>query len=475
VGTIPFLALPVLSAVLAYVLRRWRNVLPFIAVGVPLVLGTALIVIPYGHSVTLLGREVLLDEAAVLFGRELVLGPSARAAMAFLFLAGAGFFLLAWQLEPEGLFIPTGLGLLGLLGGVLVARPLIYAALLLQIAAVLAIFPLHSDPRLPTRGGLRYLTFFTLALPGLLISHWLLDMYALTPDQTGFLYTATALIGFSFVMMLGVVPFHLWVPAVGRDGVPLASAFLFSVLGGAVWFLFLDYLQTYPWLSSSLWWSSALTAIGVATAVVGGLLGMARRGPGRLMGYAVMVDSGMMLVALAQSSRAGLNLGLVIVFSRVFGAALMAAGLTGLRARSGEGDVGMAGLGRRAPWSTLALLVGGLSLAGFPPVVGFVSRWGLYRLLFRARPLTALTLLLASAGLLVGLLRLLYQLLERPPRLVVWEDEEREELPEAVPESSAVVALLLLFILAALALGLFPQWLTTVAARVGTAFTFFGP
>lgn len=476
IGAILLLLLPILAAVLAYTLRRWRAVSSLLATGVSLTVGVILLLVPFDQPITVLGREIVLGGATELLGRALVFGPSVQAVMAFFFLTGAGLFVLAWHLEPEGLFAATGLGLLGLLSGVLLVRPLIYAALLLQITAVLSIFPLHADPRSPVRGGLRYLTFFTLALPGLLISHWLLDMYAVTPDQTGLLHTATALIGFSFALMLGVIPFHPWIPAVGRDGSPLSSAFLFSVSGGVVWFLLLDYLQTYPWLSDYPQWSSALSAFGLITAAVGGFLGTTRRGPGALMGYGVMVDTGVLLVVLGQSSHLGVELGVAMVFARVWATALMAAGLEGLRAHGDGTDERLVGLGLRAPWSTVALVVGGLSLAGFPPAVGFAPRWSIYRLLFRTQPQSVLVLLLASGGLLVGLLRVLYQLLSRPAKIPGHEGEgQQKEASSKASESPVVVILLILFMAGAVGLGLFPQGLATAAARVGEGFVIFGP
>ncbi len=473
-GMVLFLALPLIAAALAYTFRQWRNVSFPIAVGVSLALGLLLLFVPLDQPITVLGREVVLGGAVTVLGRELVLGTAAQTALAFLFLTGAGLFLLAWWLAPEGLLSSVGLALLSLLGGVLLIRPLIYAALLFQIAAALSILALHADPRSPVRGGLRYLTFVVLALPGLMVSHWMLDMYAVTPDQPGLLYGAAALVGFSFALLLGVVPFHPWVPAVARDGAPLASALLFSASGGTVWFLLLSYLQTYPWLVSDQRWVAVLTALGVITAIVGGLLGMTQRGPGALMGYAVMVDTGLLLAGLGQSSRTGVDLTVALVFARSWSLALMGAGLAGLRL---HGDEAQPGLARRAPWSTVALAVGGLSLVGFPPTVGFAPHWGLYRLLFHAQPVVTLLLMLASAGPLVGLLRLLYRLLSRPPRIVGIREEgegEEEEVPVRT-ESPAVVVVLLLLAAGAIGLGLFPTGIMRAAARLGASFTIWGP
>lgn len=474
-GPILFLALPLLVAAVCYALRAWRAGSTLLAVGVSLALGLMLVLLPFGESVTVLGQTFVLGGETSLLGRALVLGPSTRLAMGFLFLVGAGSFLLAWRLEPEALFAPVGLAMLGLLSGVLLVRPLVYAALFLEIAVALSIFPLHADPRSSVRSGLRYLTFFILALPGLLVSHWLLERYAITPDQAELLHTATALIGFSFALLLGVVPFHPWVPAVGRDGAPLTTAFLFSAVGGAVWFLLLIYLQTYPWLTGYPQWAAALTTLGMITAATGGLLGTAQRGPGTLMGYAVMVDTGVLLVALGQASHTGLGLGVTTLFARAWSLALMAAGLAGLRIQA-QGAPELTALGWRAPWSTIAWMVGGLSLIGFPLTAGFAPRWGVYQLLFATQPAAALVLLLASGGLCVGLLRSFIQLITRPAKPAASESEAQpqETAPRSI-EQPIVVILLILFTAGTIALGLFPQLWAGVAAQAGTAFSIFGP
>ncbi len=475
-GPILFLVLPILAAAVVYSLRQLRMLSSLLSSGISLALGLMLLLLPFGEPVEFFGRTFILGGETALLGRSFILGPSVRSAMAFLFFTGTVFFALAWRLEGETLFVPVALGTLGLLGGVLLIRPLIYAVLLLEIAVTLSIFPLHADPRPPVRGGLRYLTFFTLAMPGLLISHWLLDRYAMTPDQTSLLYLATALIGFSFALLLGIVPFHPWVPAMARDGAPLASAFLFSTIGGTVWFLLLSYLETYPWLIEYSQWSTVLTALGVLTAFWGGLLGTTQRGAGTLIGYAIMVDTGMLLVVLGQSSNLDLGLGMALIMARAWSLALTSAGLAGLRAQSQDEGLELVGLGLRAPWSTISWLVGGLALLGFPLTIGFAPRWGIYRFLFRTQPWAAVVLLLSSAGLLIGLLRLLNQLLTSPAKRQPLTGSEPPELPVPPPSEPRVVVLMQLFLVAGtLVLGFYPQLWANLAARISSSFTMFGP
>ncbi|MFN3763439.1 MAG: hypothetical protein ACK4WK_09605, partial [Anaerolineae bacterium] len=238
------IGLLLLTVIPTYILRRRRGLALLLAATVSAALGFGIALIPLDRTFILWGREFAIGGTATVFGRSILVGSLAQTALTFLFLIGAALFLLAWPLESGELYAPVGLGVLGLLAAALVVRPLVYAMLVLELAVALSILLLRGGV-----GGARYLTFCVLALPGPLVAHWLLDMYALTPDQTGLLNTASLLIGLSFALMLGLVPFHPWVPALGRGESPLSIALIFSTVGGTVWFLLLDYLQTYPWVS----------------------------------------------------------------------------------------------------------------------------------------------------------------------------------------------------------------------------------
>ena len=468
-GPLPLLIIPMVTGALSYLLRRWRIVPPVLTAAVSLGLGMFLMVIPADRPLELFGQEISLQAPIVLLGRELILNQSDRLAMSFLFITGAVLFFLAWRFDQGDLFAPLGMGILGLLSGVLLVRPLVYAALLLQISAALAVFPLHSEEESSGRGGMRYLTFSTLALPGLLVSHWLMDMYTVSPDQTGLLLTASALIGLSFALLLGLFPFHAWVPAVGSDGSPLMAAFLFSATTGTVWFLLLDYLQTYPWLVAEGQWSSLLSTIGIATAIVGGLLGATRRSLGNLMGYAMMVDTGLAVMALGIGTQRGIGMTIGILFARTLGVIVIAAGMGGLKDRSGGSPVLPEGLGRQAPWSTAAVLAGGLSIVGFPLTVGFAMRWALVSEIMGSDPSTGLTILIISIGPLIGLLQLTARLFRKPKKPIpIDEPEEQEEEIPPEPEPVTNAVLLIGLALAVVLLGLFPQPIALAAERLAS-------
>jgi NADH-quinone oxidoreductase subunit N len=464
---------------IVYILRRWATLSALLAVGTALVLGIAVVTLPLDQPVQpllFLGqeRQIAMGEAVTLLGRELVLEQVDRMAMAYLFFTAAGLFFLTWRVAPHSLLFPMGLGLLSLLSGALLIRPLIYAALLVEIAAALSVFALQAEGKTPTRGGMRYLTFTTMALPGLLVTHWLMDRYALTPDDTGLLSATAALLAVSFALLLGVVPFHTWVTAVAGDSVPLAGAFVLTVGNGTVWFLLLDFMEIYPWLNTHPLFGSLFSTVGLVMVVVGGLLAPAQRRLGPVMGYGALVDSGGALIALGMHSKLGLTMALLSLLVRPFGLALVAAGLSGLRARNGDDDSfdALRGLGWKAMWSTAALILGGLAVAGLPVSAGFVGRWALCRALMPSNPGVALFLLLAGLGVMVGVWKGLSALLERPRSP---EENETPETPEVAAEGWLTAAVLAVAILACLWVGLFPQAIAPLAARVAETYTFFVP
>jgi len=470
-GPLLLLILPLAMAGIVYILLRWTSLSALLAAGTALALGFAIVTLPLDQPVRFWGgRQIAMGETVTFFGRELVLEQADRMAMAFIFFTSAGVFFLAWRFAQHSLLLPMGLALLSLLSGALLIRPLIYAALLVEIAAALSVFALQAEGRPSTRGGLRYLTFTTLALPGLLVTHWLLERYALTPDETALLSMAATLLALSFALLLGVVPFHTWVPAVASDSVPLGGTFVLTIGNGAVWFLMLDFLETYPWLSRHPSFESFIGAAGLAMTVVGGLLAPTQRHLGPLAGYAALVDSGAALIALGMNSRLGLTLALLSLLVRPFGLILMSAGLSGLRACNGGEDAidSLRGFGRQAPWSTAALLFGGLSAAGLPVGAGFVWRWALCRALARSSPGTALVVLLAGVGVMVGVWRGLSALLARSRA-----PEDQSVVSLAPSEGWLTAGVVALAILACVGLGLFPQVLAPLAAQLAESYTFF--
>ncbi|NLF02461.1 MAG: hypothetical protein GX601_15950 [Anaerolineales bacterium] len=471
-GVVLMLILPIAMGGIAYLVMRWRGLAGILAASTAALLGVMIVTLPVNEPVQLWGeRQIDLSEPVNVLGRELSLGRPDRLALALLLFSAAGIFLLAWRANSQPLLFPIGLGMLSLLSFALLIRPLIYGALFIQIAIALSVLALQPEGEPATRGGLRYLAFSLLALPGILVTHWLLDRYALSPHDTSLLSAAAVLLAISFALLLGIVPFHTWVAAVARDSEPLSSAFVLLVTNGAIWFLLLDFLETYRWLSEHPNFSTVVFSAGLAMVVLGGLIAAAQRRVGSVMGYAALVDSGATLIALSLSNQLGLTLVFLSLLMRPFGMILLGAGLTWLRRRGTDSLDSLRGAVWRTPWATVAMLVGGLSVAGFPVSAGFIWRWALYRALASSSDIGAVGLvLLAGGGIIVGFGRTLSAVLTRT--------ETSDSLPSSAPtrqERWLDTAVIALAVLGCVAVGLFPQVIAPIAGQLAANFTFFGP
>jgi formate hydrogenlyase subunit 3/multisubunit Na+/H+ antiporter MnhD subunit len=492
-GPLLLIALPLTVAPLIWLLRRWATIAALLSAGISLLMALMAWRLPLDQPVQLGGRQVALGESVFVLGRELVMSQTDRMDLAFIFLIASGLFLFAWRVSQGWTFFPLGMALLAVLSGALLVESHIFSVLLLQIAAALCVFLIQGGQVGSTRGSLRFLTFVTLAIPPILITSWVLAGHEQTPDDTSLLDTSTLLFAFGFAVLLGVVPFHTWVPAVSTDAPPLVSTFILGIFYAVVWFIMLDLIESFEWLASHSNFRTALNYSGYAMIAVGGIMAAVQQRLGRLMGYATLVDMGAAQLALGLGTSAGLNAALLGLGTRVVSLTLMAMGISLIRHRA-EGDNfdRLVGWGRHLPWATAALTIGGLSLAGLPPGAGFAVRWSITRLIAGDQAIasqslsgqtSAVLLLLASAAIGIGVVRALIALLREPtPEYVGSEiveaieaaskpkQEQKDKLPE--PEPRLATAIIIAGLIFCLALGLVPQFHTRVISQVARSYTF---
>lgn len=466
------------------ILRRLTLIVAWASATVAGAIAVFVTIVPLDQTVDLGPISVTLGAPLSILGRVVVIEPVDRLPLTLIALIASVLFLVAWRLLPRSNFFAAGLAILALLSGALMVEQVVYAALLVEIAALLAIFPL-AEPIVDeqgnrysggARGGLQYMVYTTLALPGLMITQLLLEQFTVFPNDLGLLQTATILLAFSFALLLGAVPFQSWMSAVAMDGSPPMVTFLFTVNLGAVWFLLLAYLETYSWLSAQAAFGQLFTLVGLIMMVAGGTLAATQDRLGRIVGYATLVDNGAMFVALGSRHVTGLSLSIMMLIARPLSLGLMALGLDGLR-RLGQGDdraETLAGTAWQVPWRTLAFVMGGISMAGFPLSLAFAARWGLYRLLAGANLFQAVLALLSSAGVMMGLINIM-RLLLTPSRTMVEvgaTDEGSPDGPRVRREDPVVLAMILALLVGTIVLGLFPQLVSGIAFQMAEEFTF---
>lgn len=473
-GPLVVVVVPLAMAGLLQVLRRWTWLSVWLAALTAAGMGVALTALPLDRAWVFRGLVIELGRPLVVMGRVLAIEAADTFVISYIFFTAAGLFLLGWRLLPHSNFFPVGLAAAALFSGAFMVEQVVYAALLVAMGAILTVFPLHESGG-AAKGGLRYLVYMTLALPGLMVTQLLLDLFAIFPNDQGLLTTATVLLGVSFAILFGAAPFQSWLSAVSSDGSPPVVTYLFTVNMGTVWFLLLAYFRSYPWLSQQAVFGALFTSLGLLMMATGGLLAAAQRRLGRLVGYATLVDNGAMLLALGTGRTEGLALAALLLLARPFSLGLMTLGLQGLRQVTGGADdyEALGGAALRAPWSAMAFLGGGIALAGFPLSLGFAARWGLYRVAAATSLPNALLALAATAGVMLGVVGSMRTLLAQP-----FQRRKNGDAASSAPgprsgEDRVVVGLILLLLFATLALGFFPQFASGIAVEMAQWYTFF--
>jgi formate hydrogenlyase subunit 3/multisubunit Na+/H+ antiporter MnhD subunit len=463
-SVLPLLALPLVAAILTAGLRRSATLSALIAAGLPL-----------AGALWALTND--LSTPLTLLGRELVLTTGDRFAVAYLFVCAAATFMGIWRTSPNWSYYPVTLLSLTAVVMAIGARPVEfaviggrpfdpfhYSVIFLTVACMLAIFPLQGGQPGVANGTVRFMALMIIACPAFLTAAWMMDQFTQSPDvlREGVAQTAGVLILFGLAVWLGVVPFHAWLPGIASEAPPLSSAFVLGIINVAAWFLMLDMFHEIKMLHDNPALLAVLRTGGIITTLVGGGLALAQRDFGRLMGYAVLSDIGVTLVALGTGTAAGLSAALVVVFMRTFGLGLMSMGLATARGRLPDDNFeSLTGLAWRLPWAAVVLIIGGFSLAGLPPFAGFTGRWAaLQQVAYTDLP-TSLALLISTIGVAAGTLRGLQYVLQRPEKAVAAPDQVS---PLTIGLLVGALTLTLLF-------GLFPDLIALAIRQMVAAYT----
>jgi len=375
--------IPLFGSTVAFVLRRWQSAESLFAALICLGVGGLLIALPTEPFPVLPGAALVISPDASLdvLGRALRVQAEDRMPLGLLFIASALLFLLSWRAPQGRFFTALGLMVLSALVVALIVRPFLYAALAFELSAAFAVLMIQAERggERSTLGALRYLSAVTLAMPLLLIAGWVIDSTDITSvtDLTSVesVYgPAIVLLLASFGLLLGAIPIFNWVHPVMRDAPPLVAAFLAAVGVGAFSFLLLKLLRTYEWLRLAPLFTRSLIAGGLVLIAFGGLLAWAQQSFVRLMACAVFVEIGCLLLNLGSVSRTGVEAMAFSLPARALALGAFGLGVWRLRvARNSDHFFAIRGL--RDGWAGLALGIGGLSLAGLPGTLGFVSRW----------------------------------------------------------------------------------------------------
>jgi NADH-quinone oxidoreductase subunit N len=193
---------------------------------------------------------------------------------------------------------------------------------------------------------------------------------AATPGLViGFLMIFAAL-GFK----IGAVPFHSWIPDTYHGAPTPVTAFLSIAPKGAAFAILLRMFFV-SLASFKPSWVLLLVAASILSMTYGNIVAIAQKNIKRLLAYSGIAQIGNVLIGLAAGTKMGSDSILFYLLTYLFANLGAFAVVIAVGNAIGSDEIeDYNGLNRRSPFLAFAMLVFLLSLAGVPPLAGFIGK-----------------------------------------------------------------------------------------------------
>ena len=323
----------------------------------------------------------------------------------------------------------------------------IYLGLELMSLSLYALVALRRDHAVSTEAAMKYFILGALASGFLLYGISMIYGATGTLDITeiakvagnGIVNKTILTFGIVFIVAglafkLGAVPFHMWVPDV-YQGSPTAVTLL---LGGApklATFAIVIRLLVEGLPQLAVEWQQMLLVLAVLSLAVGNLTAIAQTNIKRMLAYSTIAQMGFVLLGLMTGVVGGSSTNAAAAYSAAMYYAITyvlttvgSFGLIMMLARAGfeaEEIADFKGLGKRSPWFAIVMTILMFSLAGVPPMMGFMAKWAVLQSVVDAGQVW-----LSVVAVMFSLIGAFYYL-----RIVktIWFDEAVDASPIVVP------------------------------------------
>jgi NADH-quinone oxidoreductase subunit N len=229
-----------------------------------------------------------------------------------------------------------------------------------------------------------------------------------------------ARIGMPMIFQLGLVlilvglgfkiasfPFQIWVPDV-YQGAPTPSVAFLAIGSKAAGFVLTLRVLFSVAPQTAMNWQTGLCIIAGATILYGNLCAIPQHNIKRLLGYSSIAHAGYLLMGIASISQLGTASLLYYLVAYLFSVLAAFAVLTAVAGPDGNDNIGaVAGLHERSPLLALILTMSMVSLAGIPPLAGFMGKFLLLKAALKSGAANAACYWLISAAI-VGIMASIY-------------------------------------------------------------------
>lgn len=193
------------------------------------------------------------------------------------------------------------------------------------------------------------------------------------------IFAAYAFFVVGVCLKLALFPLHLWLPNAYSYAPSIVTAFLAASATKVAVYLLIRFSFSVFGMEFSLSvvpLQNIFLVLGFAGVFVASAVAFFQANLKRMLAYSSVAQIGYMIVGFSLGNVSGIAASLIHLFNHALmkGALFMALAAVALRLGGTELKQ-LAGLRYRMPWTSAAIVVGGLSLVGVPLTAGFVSKW----------------------------------------------------------------------------------------------------
>jgi len=348
---------------------------------------------------------------------------------------------------------------------VLSVIPFLYAALLIELIALLSVPLLSPRGKKTDLGLLRYIVFETLALALILLTGWMLSGISAVPAASTLLVRARIMLLFGFALWIGAFPFHSWIPMISQSSAPWAVSFLLTIMQTALSVFLLTFLDQFAWLRNLPPVYTSLRWLGVIMITFSGLAATLQQNLTRQFGYLIIMETGYSLLAISLTPQGGLPYLAMLLLPRVLSYFLWGWALSRIRQLQPEASFelgSLSGLYHTSPLLSMSILVSMLSLLGFPLLPLFPQKQMLWLLASQNSPETIPFITIGGLGMLVAIMHL-FSLFIR--------NESNNISPTPQKEPAKLVVPIILVLILMLTIAIAPQTVLPSIMEILAPFT----
>lgn len=437
--------LPLIMAIVLFIFRKRSVMTNSVAAAFCFLLAMFIVKIPIGQGLPIGKLSIRILSTWSILGRKFIVEKTDLPFLTMLFVLGGLWFLAAATINIKRSFASIGIGILGLLCAAISVEPFIYSALIIELVVLLSIAMMVERGKPQDKGLLKYLVYQSLGLPFILFTGWVLNVAGVNPSDQVLLFQAILFLGLGFALWLGVFPFYSWITVLVEGANPFIAGFTLAMIPTVILILIIDYLNGFAWLRDADIFYSALTVTGSIMVISGGIWAACYKSMRRLMGYAIIIETGLSLISIGLHLRTGLEYLIMAMVPRIIAILIWSIALTQIQKYSGSTEPEqIERFYQDNPVTVIGMFFAIFSISGLPGLGSFALKAGLMNAFTGMSIRNAFWVFVGLGGFFVGCIRQLVPLFQFRSRT-------------KSTEKRSLVIFLIISILGLMMIGLFPR------------------